>query len=207
MSMLLLVIQTKLEQDPDFANKDRDVGTRFPNAELARLITNHVLLDIEEPVKEEPAVKKEPAAPCPPVVSSAKGDKCDRVPRVVLAVFELLRARGAGEDLIARIVIARTRLVVCSLRNNAYSYRTPRAGGLASSRTQSAYQPAAYQRQNRRHLDRGAPQRCSAATLADMRAGTVVGAPNSAGPPAAVSTIGRPPAICTLVSAESRALY
>ena len=31
---------------------------------------------------------------------------------MVLAVLELLRARGAGEDVIARIVVARARLVV-----------------------------------------------------------------------------------------------
>ncbi len=31
---------------------------------------------------------------------------------LLLAVFEILRARGAGEDVIARIVFARARLVV-----------------------------------------------------------------------------------------------
>ena len=34
----------------------------------------------------------------------------------ILAVFEILRARGAGEDVIARIVFVRARLVVRAAR-------------------------------------------------------------------------------------------
>jgi hypothetical protein len=53
--------------------------------------------------------------PCPPVVSSAKGDNIDpprcRADGVVLGVFALLRALHAGQDVVAGIVLSRARLV------------------------------------------------------------------------------------------------
>ena len=45
--------------------------------------------------------------PCPPVVASAKGEKLDPVAAQVasyVVMSELLRARCAGEDVVARIV-------------------------------------------------------------------------------------------------------
>ena len=52
-------------------------------------------------------------APCPPVVSSAKGDKTDPVAAqmVVLGVLALLRALCAGEDVVAGVVLPWARLV------------------------------------------------------------------------------------------------
>ncbi len=51
--------------------------------------------------------------PCPPIVSSAKGNKTDPVAAdgVVLDVFALLRAHCAGEGVVAGIVFLWARLV------------------------------------------------------------------------------------------------
>jgi hypothetical protein len=51
-------------------------------------------------------------APCPPLVSSAKGDKIDPVAAQMAAyLVALLRVLCAGEDVVAGIVILWARLV------------------------------------------------------------------------------------------------
>ena len=97
---------TPTPHDP--AKRKRDVVVELAHEQLRRQTRVAQLLG------EEQVHRRGVAVEAPPVVPSAKGEKLRprcRADGVVLAMFELLRAYCAGEDVVAGILLSWARLV------------------------------------------------------------------------------------------------